>query len=97
MICRYCERRRTVPIPRPRLPRLDDAMSRLLTALRGASGDSMRAVVDLDEIARELGMKPLTLRIALVGLRVRGEIAVLHSPDRFERVTVSFPPSECSP
>lgn len=88
----YCPcGRRTVPLPPPRLPGLDDALNRVYGLLVASCGHSGRATVDLEEVARELGMRALTVRIALAGLRLAGEIEAEHSPERFETVTITLP------
>jgi hypothetical protein len=73
------------------------AETSLLEALTAACGPSRRATVDLAQIAGRLGLRDLTWRIALLGLRVRGEVEVSHSPERFETATITLPPGglEC--
>jgi hypothetical protein len=88
-LCPSCAR--YVPIPPPRLPGLDDALLRVYGLLVASCGQSNRATVDLEEVARELGMRPLTVRIAIAGLRLSGEIEAEHAPERFERMTISLP------
>lgn len=83
-----------VTIPPPRLPGLEECLERVYRLLVASCGHSMRATVDLDEVARHLGMRPLTVRIALAGLRLTGEIEAQHDPERFERVTISLPGAE---
>lgn len=66
----------------------------LLTALCGASG---QADTDLGAIGRLLRVRPLSLRIALLGLRIRRLLFVAHDMNRFEAITVTLAPREVSP
>jgi hypothetical protein len=85
------------PVPGEQLHGLADAEERFLEALVAACEPSGRAIVDLAEIAREIGLRDLTWRIALISLRLRGEVSVIHSPERFETATVVLPPVEITP
>ena len=76
------------------LPGLQDATDALYGALVAATGHSDRASVDLDAIGRELGLRPLTWRVALCVLRERGLIVCRHEPDAFHLAEILLPPGE---
>lgn len=91
---RECPTRAMATLPRVGTPSEEERrLYTLFTALAGPSGVCH---ADLDEIGRLLRIRPLALRIALLGLRMRGKVSITHSPDRFEAITVTLAPQEVS-
>ena len=78
----------------PRVPTPQEEEARLYGHLSRLAGASFVCHADLTEVGRLLRIRPLALRIALLGLRMRGKVVVTHSPDRFEAVSVTFPSQE---
>lgn len=84
-------------LTRDPLPIPEEDVRRVYGALAAVCGRSGRGVTDLRWVGKSLGLRPISLRLALAEARVRGWIHVEHDPANFERVTVYLPLSELLP
>ncbi len=73
-----------------RLPSLEGDANRLYGLLTALSWPSRQCEVDLYTIGSLLGLRPISVRLALLALRMSGRIAVRRRRGRRERWVVTL-------
>ena len=80
-----------VAIPRGgRLPIRPSDPKRVIRLLRAIAGPSGRCETDVGEVARLLGLRPLSVMIALLSLSAERRIDLLYAPESSGRFAVTI-------